>query len=264
MRPEGGHIGPQQREPRPPAGAAGTGCWRAFPDPEPAELGVARLSGLADELVSTASAPVRLAWRSQRALLVTWRDRQLSTFREASARTSAMGWPVTLRKGGGSACPVGPGTVQVATIAPVVAGMTMNAEYEALTECIQTTLRAFRAVARSGSVAGGYCPGRFDLSIAGKKIAGMSQRWFRNRHGIECVVTAASVNVAEPPDVLARVVNGFYADAGSPMRCQAGALTSVGLALGTMGISAAVLTLAFSDYPVVAGIPNAPSPVHDT
>jgi hypothetical protein len=67
------------------------------------------------------------------------------------------------------------------------------------------------------------------LSVAGKKIAGMAQHWFRNRKGIRCVVTTASINIEEVPAVLANAVNAFYGGAGSATRCKADMLASVRL-----------------------------------
>jgi lipoate-protein ligase A len=184
---------------------------------------------LADDLTSETSAPALLIWRAQPALLVTRQEKRLPRFREASEQLQDAGWRVLVRKSGGGACPVSLGTVQVAMIGPAVPGTTMNAKYDALTKLIQSTLCFFRIVARIGSVAGAYCPGTYDLAVQGKKIAGMSQHWFRNRCGIHCVVTTASINIEEPPNVLANVVNRFYCSAGSLARCQAAALTSVRL-----------------------------------
>jgi lipoate-protein ligase A len=105
----------------------------------------------------------------------------------------------------------------------------MNAKYIALTKLIRSTLYLFQIASRTEPVAGAYCPGSYDLAVQGKKIAGMSQHWFRNRCGIHCVVTVASINVEEAPDVLAGAVNRFYRGAASPVRCQAAALTSLRL-----------------------------------
>ena len=69
--------------------------------------------------------------------------------------------------------------------------------------------------------------------VQDKKIAGMSQHWFRNRCGVRCIITAASINIEEPPDILADVTNRFYASAGSPLHCQASALTNLRLCAGT-------------------------------
>jgi octanoyl-[GcvH]:protein N-octanoyltransferase len=198
----------------------------------PAEAGLARLQAAADEITSESGAPALLIWRSQRALLVTRQDTHLPRFRDSSEQMAAAGWPVVLRKSGGGACPVGPGTIEVATIEPAIPAATINAKYEALSELIQSSLHSFAIAARSGPVTGAYCSGHYDLAVQGKKIAGLSQHWFRNRGGVRCVITAASVNVEEAPAALADAVNRFYSHAGSRVRCQTVALTAVRLCGG--------------------------------
>jgi hypothetical protein len=197
------------------------------PQPHPAEDGLAQLQALADALTSQSSARALFIWRSQRALLVAWQDTHLPRFRQTFDRMTAAGWPVVLRRSGGSACPVGPGTVQVATIEPALRGTTMDSKYDALARLLQSSLHSIGIVARTGPVADAYCPGAYDLAVEGKKIAGMSQHWFRNRGGIRCIITAASVNVAEAPDACADAVNRFYSNAGSSTRCQATSITDV-------------------------------------
>jgi lipoate-protein ligase A len=223
--------------------------WRVVcvPAVYPAALGLTQLDALADELTGESSAPALLVWRSQRALLVTRQDTHLPRFRETSDEMTAAGWPVVMRKSGGGPCPVGPGTVQVATIEPATSGTTMNAKYDALTGIIQSVLKKFEILTRSGPIADAYCPGSYDLAIGGRKIAGMSQHWFRNRGGIRCVTTAASINVEETPDVLADAVNRFYCAVGSRMRCQAACLASVRLCDGGTAIAAGELALAVMD-----------------
>lgn len=218
-------------EDRVPQSIGARGSWRVvcMPEVHPAEVGLALVEGLADALMSDSAAPTLLLWRSQRALLVTRQDTHARRFREASNEMAAAGWPIVLRRSGGSACPVGPGTVQAAMIEPAVAGTTMHAKYDALAELIHSTLHFFGISSLTGPVAAAYCPGSYDLTVEGKKIAGMSQHWFRNRGGIRCVVTAASVNAEEAPDVLARAVNRFYCECGGPLHCQATSLTSLRL-----------------------------------
>jgi lipoate-protein ligase A len=65
------------------------------------------------------------------------------------------------------------------------------------------------------SIAGAYCPGNCDIAVEGKKIAGLSQHWFRNRHSVRCITTAASINVEERPKAFAGAINQFYRSAGS-------------------------------------------------
>jgi len=224
--------------------------WRivSVPGIDPVEIGLARQQAVADQLAGPLPAPALMFWRCRRALLVSRSETRLPHFSDAVVELQTAGWPVVLRKSGGGACPVGPGTVQVSLIEPAAPGATMNDKYAALAALLQAALRRCQIVGLTGSVAGAYCPGHYDLAVAGKKLAGMSQHWFRNRAGIHCVVTAASINIAQAPDEFAWVVNQFYGCAGSPLRCRAAALTNLRLCGGAtavrgMNFAAAVIDL---------------------
>lgn len=208
-----------------PNGAAG--AWRIVRIEQvlPAETGLARLQQIADKISGAVAA--LLIWRSQRAVLVTRQDTHLPHFHEACEYMAAAGWPVVVRRSGGGACPVGPGTIEVATVEPAAPAATINAKYEALSSLIQSGLQSFEILAQDAPVAGAYCSGNYDLAVAGRKIAGLSQHWFRNRSGVRCVVTAASINVEETPSALANAVNRFYRHAGGRARVQATCLTGV-------------------------------------
>jgi hypothetical protein len=207
-----------------------------IPAAHPVEAGLARQRELADRLISPSSPPCLLVWRSEPALLVARTETRLPHFENAVADMRAAGWPVVLRKSGGGACPVAPGTVQVSLVDPILHQTTINGRYAVLAELLQATLRRYRVLANTGLVAGAYCPGAYDLGAAGRKIGGMSQHWFRNRWGIRCVVTAASINVEQAPHEVACVVNRFYRCAGSTLHCDAAALTNVQLCGGTPSV----------------------------
>jgi len=210
------------------------GRWRVVcvPEAHPAAIELARQQALAGELTSESARPALMLWRCQPALLVTRQETRLPHFREVSDQMFAANWPILARKSGGRACPIGLGTVQVSMIETAISGATMNAKYDALTKLIQSTLCFFGIVSRTESVTGAYCAGSYDLAVNGKKIAGMSQHWFRNQRGVHCIVTAASINIEEAPDVLASAINRFYCNVGSSARCQSTALTNMRLCDG--------------------------------
>jgi lipoate-protein ligase A len=208
----------------------------SIPAVSSAEAGLARQQALADQLTSASSAGSLLVWRSEPALLVSRTESRLPRFADAIAGMRATGWPVVLRKSGGLACPVAPGTVQVSMIDPILPPTTINGKYAVLAELLQATLRRYDVRVDTGVVAGAYCPGKYDLAVGGRKIAGMSQHWFRNRCGVRCVVIAASINIEEAPDAVACVVNRFYRHAGSALHCDADALTNLQLTAGATSV----------------------------
>jgi lipoate-protein ligase A len=231
----------------------------SVPGIDPVEVGLARQQALADQVTGLLSTPALMVWRSQRALLISRSEARLPQFRDAATELQGAGWPVLQRKSGGGACPVGPGTVQVSLIEPARAGATMNAKYAVLAALMQAMFCHYQIVAQIGLVAGAYCPGNYDLAVAGNKIAGMSQYWFRNRCGVRCVVTAASINVEEAPEALACVVNRFYTHAGSPLRCNAVALTNMRLCGGTSAVLGSDFVAAVMNQ--LGSIANTPSEI---
>jgi len=183
---------------------------------------------IAEELTSESAGPKLLIWRCVPTLFVSRSETRLRRFGEAVAHLRGLGWSVVVRKSGGTACPAGPGTVQLSLVEVAPAVVEMNAKYAALAYFIRHTLSRYLHIdAQIAPVSGAYCPGRYDLAVDGKKIAGLSQHWFRNAGGIRCVVTAASINIEEAADLLARIVNQFYACTGSAVSCEPAMLTNV-------------------------------------
>lgn len=205
--------------------------WRIFGSPEiyPVEFRLAHEQVLADELTDQPTRRSLVIWRCKPSLLVTRTEMRLPHIEHVSAELRAAGWPLVLRKSGGAACPVGPGTVQLSMIEAAKCDATLAEKYRALAQLMKAVLCLYRIPAEIRLVAGAYCPGSYDLAVQSRKIAGMSQHWFRNRGGTRCIVTAASINIEEPPDMLAAVVNRFYDRAGGPFRCNAESLTNMRL-----------------------------------
>lgn len=200
---------------------------------ETAAAGLRRQETLALELAAE-GAPLLLAWRSPQALILGRADTRLPAYAAAAVRLPVEGWPLPLRRSGGTACPVGPGTLQLALARPGVAGLTMDAAYAELADLIGRLLAPWRLELEAGEVPLAFCAGRWDLSHAGRKLAGLSQHWAR-RAGLATVTTAASLIVAEEPALLARTAERFYALAGAPRRCPPEAIGSLHLALGSGG-----------------------------
>jgi octanoyl-[GcvH]:protein N-octanoyltransferase len=193
-----------------------------FEDFTTAALGLLRQEQLANE-ISCNRQRLLLLWRAPRALLVGPRDTRLPHFASAVDRLVAEGWPVLIRRGGGSACPVSEGTLQIALARPVLPGTTIDSAYIELTDLIRTVLESYGLEIATRRKSNGFCPGRYDISINGRKVGGLSQHW-RQCNGDITVTTAAMMIVKEDPGEIAHVVNLFYRAAGSAERCSASAV----------------------------------------
>ena len=204
---------------------------------ESVEDGLHAQEGLAEH---AGEAPLLFAWRTPRGLIVGRTDTRLPGFEAAVERLAKEGWPVIVRRSGGSACPVSPGTLQIALARPVVPRMSIDATYEELVDLIARLLRTYGLEAEAGEKPDAFCPGRYDMSVAGRKLVGMSQHW-RQWHGAPTATTAATLIVDEDLVELSRIVDLFYETAGGTLRCSPEAVGSVRQALGASAPDGALL-----------------------
>ncbi|MEF2074677.1 lipoyl protein ligase domain-containing protein [Consotaella aegiceratis] len=200
-----------------------------------ADLGLHRQEHLAEAIVSE-DRPALLLWRAPRALIVGRLDTRLPRFAQATETLRQEGWPVLIRRSGGAACPVSPGTLQVALARTVRPGMTTEALYMELVDRLNDGLAAFGLRATTGIQPEAFCPGRFDMSLGGRKVGGLSQHW-RQRGGRFDATTAVTLVVDEDRNELARINNLFYRTAGGSQRCRAEAMGSVAAALPQHGLT---------------------------
>lgn len=184
---------------------------------ETADLGLQRQERFADEITSD-SQRLLLVWQAPQALIVGVNDTRVPNFLVAANRLCEAGWPVIVRRSGGSACPVSRGTLQVALARSAGPGFTIDTAYIELADLIQTVFKLYGLRIETGAVPNAFCPGRYDLSIAGRKIAGLSQRWRQHRERT-VVTTAATLILDEDVRELVRVVNLFYQLGGAEKRC---------------------------------------------
>jgi hypothetical protein len=194
-----------------------------------ADPGLLRQELLAEE-ISCNHQRLLLLWRAPRALLVGRSDTRLPNFPAAVDRLLAEGWPVLIRRSGGSACPVSRRTLQIALARTATTDITIDSAYIELTSLIRTVLESYGLKVETGSRPSAFCPGRYDMSINGRKISGLSQHW-RQCNGRVTVTTASALIVEEDPEELAHIVNLFYRVAGCAERCSAPAVGALRQAL---------------------------------
>lgn len=184
---------------------------------ETANLGLQRHEQLADEIISD-SQRLLLVWQVPQTLIVGVNDTNLPSFSLAANDLREADWPVVVRRSGGSACPVSKGTLQISLARAAVSGFTIDTAYIELAGLIRAVFTLYELKLETGTIPDAFCPGRYDLSIAGRKIAGLSQRW-RQHKGRTVVTTAATLILDEDVQELVRVVNLFYRLGGKEKRC---------------------------------------------
>lgn len=222
------------------ASRTGAGGWHVVvaERPESAKLGLQREQDIAAEVGARIRDPTIFIWRSQRALIVSRGQTQWSGFEAAAARFALEGWPVLVRRSGGGAFPISPGTVQLAMIARYPdRGMSMDGVYDRLSFLIGSALAEFGIAAGVGATPGAFCDGHHDLVVAGRKIAGLAQHWRLCDRGERCVTAAASVLVDANVGELAGIVDRLHALCGQAIDIRSGAMTTVRESCGAAAVS---------------------------
>ena len=215
------------------AGRCATTSVVSLDDFKTADLGLLRQEHLAEEITCDYQR-LLLLWRAPRALIVGRSDTRLPNFSNAVDRLLAEGWPVLIRRSGGSASPVSSGTLQIVLAQTVAPGITIDAAYIELTNMIRTVLESYGLKVETRGKSSAFCPGRYDMSVNGRKVAGLSQHW-RQCNGRITVTTAATLIVEEAPGEIAHVVNLFYQAAGGAERCLTSAVGALRQALPIYG-----------------------------
>lgn len=87
------------------------------------------------------------------------------------------GYQVIVRNSGGLAVVLDEGVLNLSLILPETEkGIDINRGYDTMWLLIQQMFADFPQQIIAGEIVGSYCPGSYDLSIGGKKFAGISQR----------------------------------------------------------------------------------------
>lgn len=182
-----------------------------------AQAGLDEQERLGEDL-TPADAPVLMIWQAPRALIAGRNDARLPGFARAVQELAVEGWPVLVRRSGGSACPISPGTLQIVLVRASAGKSDIEVGYRTLANLIEGWLSGSGISCEAGERPGAFCPGRYDLGVGLRKFAGLSQHW-RSRGQTAIITTAASIIVEGDIEELCRVVNLFYREAGGERRC---------------------------------------------
>ncbi|MEK0313448.1 lipoate--protein ligase family protein [Cohnella sp. 56] len=146
-------------------------------------------------------------WRHPRAFVMGLRDSRLPHAREAAGWLAGQGIGVAVRNSGGAAVPLDPGVVNLSLILPKgqAEDMAYRDDFERMYDLIRQAVRRIGGEAAKGEIVGSYCPGDFDLSIAGRKFCGIAQRRQVKAYIVQAFVIAEGDGAAR-----AGLVREFY------------------------------------------------------
>lgn len=135
------------------------------------------------------SHPIVRLWVHHQTVVLGIQDTKLPYIEKGLAYLHEHGWRTIVRNSGGLAVVLDEGVLNVSLIFPdTKKGIDIDRGYEAMAALIARMLP--EAHVQAGEVVGSYCPGSFDLSIDGKKFAGISQRRIRGGVAVQVYICA--------------------------------------------------------------------------
>jgi lipoate-protein ligase A len=198
---------------------------------------------LLEAVAHGAPAAARL-WRMTNALIVPARVASLPGFADASATSAARDWPVLVRATGGAPVAQFSGMLNIALAYRIAADQPWSIDdaYRHLAQILSGALEPLGLAAVTGEIADAFCPGRYDLSLQGRKIAGLAQRRKRAVSGGQAILAHACLlvtgDLAEPFGALATFEDDFM----PARKWRIDAATTLGTRLATLDPMTDVVT----------------------
>lgn len=145
------------------------------------------------------SIPVIRAWVHEQTVVLGIQDSRLPFIKEGIAYLNKKGYNAIVRNSGGLAVVLDEGILNISLIFKEDKQISINSGYDAMYDFIQAMFQKETSEIEAREITGSYCPGSYDLSIAGKKFAGISQRRVRGGVAVQiylCVSGSGSERAA--------------------------------------------------------------------
>ncbi|MGX9133090.1 lipoate--protein ligase family protein [Rummeliibacillus sp. JY-2-4R] len=136
------------------------------------------------QLVGQGQSPATIrTWVHDASVVLGIQDHRLPHIQDGMELLEKRGFKPIVRNSGGLAVVLDPGVLNISLILSELKGkIDINTGYDIMVELIKRLFPQVADQIEAYEIVGSYCPGSYDLSINGKKFAGISQR--RLRQGI--------------------------------------------------------------------------------
>lgn len=156
--------------------------------------------------VSNKTAPPTFRlWVHEPTIVLGIPDGRLPFLQEGIAYLKDASFKAIIRNSGGLAVALDEHVVNLSMIIPDAKHVSINDGYDMMYFFIQQLLAAWTNDIRAYEIVGSYCPGDYDLSIHGRKFAGISQRRIRDGVAVQIYL-----DVCGDSHKRAAIVRDFY------------------------------------------------------
>lgn len=140
---------------------------------------------LSEGVTQEASLPVMRFWVHDHTTVLGIPDARLPHIEDGIHFLHRQQNDIIVRNSGGLAVALDAGVLNISLIIPRAKELSIYDGYEMMVYFIQQILAPFTSEIEAYEIVGSYCPGDYDLSINGKKFAGISQRRIRDAASIQ-------------------------------------------------------------------------------
>lgn len=149
-----------------------------------------------DDAIATAvsegdSPPVFRLWSHPKTVVLGIPDGRLPFFEEAVAYLRKHNYEVIIRNSGGLAVVLDESVLNLSLVIPGVKEISIHDAYDVMVHFVQHMFRDLTDRIEAYEIVGSYCPGDYDLSIDGRKFAGISQRRIKDAAAIQIYLDVA-------------------------------------------------------------------------
>ena len=146
------------------------------------------------------SPSVARAWVHEQTVVLGIQDSRLPFLESGITYLHSQGYNVIVRNSGGLAVVLDEGVLNITLVfSEKEQRIAINQGYDAMVEFVRYMFKDYPVKIEAKEIVGSYCPGSYDLSIDGKKFAGISQRRVRNGVAVQiylCINRSGSKRAA--------------------------------------------------------------------
>ncbi|WP_437131912.1 lipoate--protein ligase family protein [Bacillus atrophaeus] len=158
------------------------------------------------------------SWVHHQTIVLGIQDTRLPYLEDGVRLLENEGYRVIVRNSGGLAVVLDEGVLNISLIfEDQKKGIDIDRGYEAMVELMQRMLKSYEAKIEAYEIEGSYCPGSYDLSIGGKKFAGISQRRLRGGVAVQ-IYLCADKSGSERADLIRRFYQAALKDKSNDVK----------------------------------------------
>lgn len=151
------------------------------------------------------SLPVVHFWSMEKMIVLGMKDTRVTHLTKGLEAIKKANYNYVVRNSGGLAVVADQGILNLSLIIPDTKEISITDAYHLMWEWMSVTFAKEGQKIEAFEVTDSYCPGEFDLSINGKKFAGIAQR--RSKNGIAIMIY---LSVNGPQEKRGQAVRSFY------------------------------------------------------